>query len=448
VTGNSLHGPLAASKLHFPTVYESYAYSYPHKSAYAMLARPRRLRDVWANERRDHLSLYIHVPFCGMRCGFCNLFTMANPKPRLTARYLEAFERQAETLAEELDGARAAHFVIGGGTPTYLAAENLARLMDTAIRLFNADMTRIPSSVETSPGTASEERLAVLAERHVERVSIGAQSFSEVERCAMGRPQKRTQLESALDCIRQAGFPVLNIDLIYGAENQTVETLRQSLRRALMWHPEELYLYPLYVRPETGLGGRVETWDAHRVTLYRAARDFLLSEGYVQMSMRLFQRADRPQRADAAEFSCHNDGMLGLGPGARSTTKHLHYSTKYAVDRSSVMRILDVYCEESADAHHYATYGIELDDDDQIRRYVLKSILRSEGLDMARFTARFGFGSVWEFAPLARLADARLLEEAHGFLRPTAAGLELSDAIGPWLYAPRIQASFRAEHAR
>lgn len=446
MTGTILHGPFAASALRFPTVYESYAYSYPHKSAYAPFASPRRLRDVWANERRDQLSLYIHVPFCGMRCGFCNLFTMANPKPQLTARYLEAFERQAETLAEELDGARAAHFVIGGGTPTYLAAENLAHLMDTAIRLYNADMKRIPSSVETSPGTASEERLAVLAERHVERISIGAQSFSEVERCAMGRPQKRSQLEAALDRIRQAGFPVLNIDLIYGAENQTADTLRQSLRRALMWRPEELYLYPLYVRPETGLGGRVETWDAHRVTLYRAARDFLLSEGYAQMSMRLFQRADRPLREGAAEFSCHNDGMLGLGPGARSTTERLHYSTKYAVDRASVLRILEAYCQESDDAYRYTTYGIELDDDDQIRRYVLKSILRSEGLNVADFTARFGLSSVWEFGPLTTLAEAQLLEEVDGHLRPTAAGLELSDAIGPWLYAPRIQAAFRAEH--
>jgi oxygen-independent coproporphyrinogen-3 oxidase len=434
----------AASALNFGTVYESYAYSYPHKSTYGPLAPAQRLRDVWASERRDHISLYIHVPFCGMRCGFCNLFTMANPKPLLTAHYLEAFERQAEAVAEELDGPRTAHFVIGGGTPTYLAAENLAQLMDLAIRLYHVDLKRIPSSVETSPATATEERLAVLAERHVERLSIGAQSFYETERCAMGRPQKRTQLETALDRIRQAGFPVLNIDLIYGAANQTQDTFRRSLQRALMWRPEEIYIYPLYVRPETGLGGRVETWDAHRLALYRAGRDFLLSEGYRQNSMRLFMRADRPQREAAAEFSCHGDGMLGLGPGARSTTQQLHYSTEYAVDRVNVLRILNAYCDQTASAFRHASYGVELNTDDRIRRYVLKSVLHYAGLDIEDFKQRFKMNSVWDFTPLQPLTEAGLLQETDGRLVPTETGLELSDAIGPWLYAPHIRKRLRA----
>jgi oxygen-independent coproporphyrinogen III oxidase len=182
---NSLHHaqPAPNAHLHFARAYESYAYTYPHKSAFSPLLPPWRLRDVWAAEADAGASfaLYLHVPFCGMRCGFCNLFTMANPKPMLTARYLEALTRQAEVVAAELAAAgvmRAPQrLVIGGGTPTYLAAENLSRLFDTVTRVFGADAARIPSGIETSPGTATEERLAVLAAHGVERVSIGAQSF-------------------------------------------------------------------------------------------------------------------------------------------------------------------------------------------------------------------------------------------------------------------------------
>ena len=248
----------------FPRLYEGYAYSYPHKSAYHPLRPPVPLREAWAGERRDRLALYIHVPFCGMRCGFCNLFTLANPKRPLVDRYLAATERQAQAVAEELADAAAARLIIGGGTPTFLDVEDLARLFDLAAKLFGADAARVPAAIETSPGTAHRDKLAFLKTRGVERISIGAQSFIERERCAIGRPQKRPDLTAALDTIRGAGFPVLNIDLIYGASGQTPESWRQSLRRALMWRPEEVHLYPLYVRPLTGLDGKAgsASWDA------------------------------------------------------------------------------------------------------------------------------------------------------------------------------------------
>ncbi|MEJ2125603.1 MAG: radical SAM protein [Alphaproteobacteria bacterium] len=289
----------------FPRIYEGYAYSYPHKSAYRRLSPPLPIREAWSGTSRDAVSLYVHVPFCGMRCGFCNLFTTANPKPPLVARFFDALERQAEVVLEELGAIRAEQFVIGGGTPTYLTACELERIFSLVERLFGVDPRQVATSVETSPGTATPQRIAALAARGIDRISIGAQSFDEWERYAMGRPQKRSDLEAALDTIRGYAFPVLNIDLIYGAANQTPESWRRSIRRALLWRPEEIHLYPLYVRPQTGLGGRVETWDAHRLALYRAGRDFLLSEGYEQLSMRCFRRPGSNLRDAGAEFLFH-----------------------------------------------------------------------------------------------------------------------------------------------
>lgn len=434
-----------STALRFSLVYESYAYTYPHKSAYGPLAEPRRLREVWAAEARGGapFALYIHVPFCGMRCGFCNLFSMANPKPMLTARYLDALERQAEIVAGELTAAgvtrKPTRLVIGGGTPTYLAAENLARLMDMTAYVFGADAMRIPAGVETSPGTASEERLTVLALRGVERISIGAQSFIAMERAAMGRPQKAAQLETALDRIRARGFPVLNIDLIYGAANQTPESWLQSLRRALTWRPEEMHLYPLYVRPQTGLGGRVETWDAHRLALYRAGRDFLLAEGYEQHSMRLFRRAGAGGRDASPEFAAADETTLGLGPGARSVTRNLHYSPEYAVRRADIIAALETWCTASDDDFRHASHGIALTPGDRLHRHVLQTLLSAKGIDIAAFKARFGMEPTEALPSLLALPDAKLAEEHDGHFRLTPAGLELSDAIGPWLYAPHFR---------
>src|SRR5437868_7114252 len=152
--------------------YVAYAYSYPHKTAYRPLRPRRKLREVWSGEDKSALFLYLHVPFCEMRCGFCNLFTTANPQLELIDRYMVALRRQARRVREAIGAARYARMAIGGGTPTFLSAAQLGELLAIA-----GDLGGIPISVETSPRTAEEEKLAVLREHGTTRVSIGVQSF-------------------------------------------------------------------------------------------------------------------------------------------------------------------------------------------------------------------------------------------------------------------------------
>jgi oxygen-independent coproporphyrinogen-3 oxidase len=218
------------------TPYVAYTYAYPHKTAYRPLAAPVPLADLWAGEARDALSLYIHLPFCEMRCGFCNLFTTANPQADFVTTYLETLARQARQVRAALGPARIARFALGGGTPTYLAAGELARLFALAEGL-GVDLAATPVGIETSPATATPDRLAFLRAQGVGRVSIGVQSFDEAEVHAVGRAQKRATVAAALDAIRAARFPTLNIDLIYGLPGQTVTSWAASLDQALRWAP-------------------------------------------------------------------------------------------------------------------------------------------------------------------------------------------------------------------
>lgn len=426
--------------------YQGYVYSYPHKSAYGAFDRPKPIRNLWSQEQRDQVFLYLHLPFCEMRCGFCNLFTTANPSGSLVKAYLQALKRQAEMISEEATDWRAARLAVGGGTPTYLLPQELSEVLDLVARHYAADPAKIPSSVETSPKTATRERLQLLSERGVQRISIGAQSFVDAEARSMGRPQKCADLERALDEIRLRDFGCLNIDLIYGAAGQTPESWRGSLRRALDWYPEEIYLYPLYVRPLTALDGRTEVWDNHRLGLYRTGRDLLLQEGYEQISMRMFRRPGTAAKA-GPDYCCQEDGMLGLGAGARSYTNRVHYSTEYAVARGSVLAILQSYCEAAADSFRAAWFGAALDREEQARRYVLKSILRTEGLDGQRFKARFDTDPLTEFWELRELLAGGCLATSAGRLVPTDKGLELSDAIGPWLYSQAVLSRMKAYEA-
>ncbi|MFI5532697.1 STM4012 family radical SAM protein [Kitasatospora sp. NPDC051853] len=419
--------------------YQSYVYAYPHKTAYRPLDPRPELGELWRGEPQQALSLYVHVPFCEVRCGFCNLFTRIGSPEGLTTAYLDALERQAVAVRAALDeGARFALAAFGGGTPTYLTAGELERLCDLTERHTGVDLRAVPLSVEASPATATADRLAVLAERGTTRLSLGVQSFDDQEARAAVRPQKRAEVEAALGRIRAAGFPVLNIDLIYGIDGQTGASWLRSLDAALAWRPEELYLYPLYVRPLTGLARREtpDDWDGRRLALYRAGRDHLLAQGYRQVSMRMFRRADAPAEM-AGEYSCQTDGMVGLGCGARSYTSRLHYSFDYAVDPKEVRSIIDAYVATEDFGH--AEVGREMTADEARRRHLLQSLLQAEGLELDDYRRRFGSTPAEDFpAELASFAGRGWLAGAGGRLTLTAEGLAYSDAVGPALFSPAV----------
>ncbi|MFB7462048.1 STM4012 family radical SAM protein [Streptomyces sp. NPDC056224] len=434
-----------------PTPYESYVYAYPHKTAYRALAGRPALRELWAEQPRHALSLYLHVPFCEVRCGFCNLFTRIGAPEGLTTAYLDALERQANAVRDAFgDGepVRYAAAAFGGGTPTFLTAPELERLCDIAEKSAGADLRAVPLSVEASPSTATADRLAVLADRGTTRLSLGVQSFVAEEARTAVRPQKRAEVEAALSRIRDAAIPALNIDLIYGIDGQTEDSWRYSLDAALAWEPEELYLYPLYVRPLTGLGRRPDEptadWDEQRLRLYRAGRDHLLAAGYEQVSMRMFRRPGAPA-AGADDHACQTDGMVGLGCGARSYTAELHYSFDYAVDMREIRGIVDDYVGRSEADFARAEYGRWIDSGEARRRHLLQSLLQARGMAVAEYRERFGSGPQDDFpVELAAFAERGWLSEAPGLLRLTPEGLAHSDAVGPALFSAEVRAAMAA----
>ena len=392
-------------------MHSAYVYSYPHKLAYGPLEPEVELAPLWQREDRRQLFLYWHIPFCEMRCGFCNLFTAVEHAPQPMLDYLQALRRQAQHMAELVQPCQVSGLAIGGGTPTQLPIDQLAQLLDWV-----GQWPRSPQadfSVESSPATARPDRLRLLRQAGVTRLSVGVQSFEEAETAAVHRSQPVALVEGALDDIRAQGFATLNIDLILGLPGQTPASLRRSLQAALRWQPEELYLYPLYVRPMTRLYGCHSSY--HECDLYRVGRDYLQEHGYQQVSRRMYRRG--PQ---GGEYGCPRQPMLGLGCGARSYTRELHYSTPYAVGSSGVGRILREY-RETQDFRQ-ARFGYWLDEPEQRRRRALLSLFSEGGMDADLYD---------EFADL--LEADEVLDR-----RLTALGRERADHIGPRFFSARV----------
>lgn len=429
--------PRLSSLVDLGGVYQDYAYGYPHKTAYRHFDPAIPLSTIWKDMPKERLFLYAHLPFCEMRCGFCNLFTTANAKDEHIDAYLSALDREMIATRDEIGASDIVQMAFGGGTPTLIGPKRLEALFNRIEQHFGVSGRTAPLAIETSPLTAMPDTLSLLDDWNTDRISIGVQSFIEAETKAMGRPQRIQDVTLALDTIRKHMRARLNIDLIYGAANQTPESFRQSIDAALRWRPEEMYLYPLYIRRGTGLDGKAEAADLHRQSLYRAGRDHLLAAGYQQISMRAFRR----ETAHAAsEFSCQEDGVIGLGAGARSYTSSHHYATDYAVGRSGVLGILNDYITRDVDQFRSAWHGIAIDEGERARRFILKSILRSDGLSLADYQRVFRSDAIVDFPVLEQLMELNLFDQQQGYIIPTALGLEYGDAIPPLFYSDRVRA--------
>jgi oxygen-independent coproporphyrinogen-3 oxidase len=420
------------------SVYLGYAYSYPHKSAYRELMPSIPLTDAWTCEPRDSLFLYLHVPFCEYRCGFCNLFTYAGGSDEMAIAYLDQVRREASVVRDGLADHRFSRVAFGGGTPTFLEEDELEELLAIAGAMLGASSAQVPASCEVSPATLTRGKAHLLRSWGIERISIGVQSFDDRETRGLGRPQAAREVANAIQLVREAQFPILNLDLIYGAPGQTLASWLSSLEQAIRFEPEEMYLYPLYIRELTGLGKTHISDSDQRIVLYRAACDVLRAAGYEQKSMRMFQRPS-PSAAPAPVYCCQTDGMVGLGCGARSYTRALHYSTEFAVGRTGVRAILSDYLARDEQQFSSARYGILLNPDEQRRRYVIQSLLQSEGLLLGDYRSQFRSDVLLDLPQLADLVEGSLATIDQHRLNLTAAGLERSDQIGPWLYSECVR---------
>jgi oxygen-independent coproporphyrinogen-3 oxidase len=434
--------------------YQAYSYSYPHKTAYRALPEPRALHEVWADEDRRALFLYLHIPFCSYRCGFCNLFTLARPSAEVVERYLDQLDRQLNVAIAALDEHRFARLALGGGTPSYLSAAQLARLFE-GLRRSGVDVRAIPAGMEVSPETVDAEKMALCRDAGIDRISMGIQSFSDAEVRTLVRPQQRDEVERAIAAIRAQRFATLNLDLIYGIQGQTVASFLASIESALAFAPEELYLYPLYVRPLTGLG-RIEGREGKprfalqpeplddRAAMYRAGRDRLLAAGYTQVSMRMFRAAHAPSNDAGPAYCCQDDGMIGIGCGARSYTRALHYSSEYGVSRRSVATILDHHLGLTAEDFARVDHGFALDGEEQRRRYAIQSLLVWPGLDLGAWRARFGTDAFDDLPQLGALEPLGLAHRTGTRLALTDEGMARADTLGPWLVSPTVASRMTA----
>lgn len=410
--------------------YKNYIYSYPHKKAYREFKDEIDLKKLWENRKTKDLTLYIHIPFCNSKCGYCNLFSTTAVNNEKIIRYVDKLIEEIKAIKEILEIEEEALFkavIFGGGTPTILGVNPMEKLLKVLANELSIDFKNVFFSIETSPKTMSREYMDLLKKYNINRISMGIQSFNSCELKEIYRFEDMGSIEKSLDIIFNEDIEIRNLDLIYGIPSQDIESWKDSLLKVISYKPEEIFIYPLYIREKTKLYNNYKRDFNKMMKMYDIGKELLIKNGYIQTSMRNFIREDMKNKLYPS-YSCQESEMIGIGCGARSYISNVHYSRKYAVNQSNIDNIIEAYLKE--ENFYFATYGYVLSEEEIKRKYILKSILKVSGLDINMYFERFGTYPIDDFKELEELMDGGFLEADNSILHPTDTGIKYSDAIG------------------
>ena len=274
--------------------------------------------------------LYVHLPFCSHRCGYCDFVTVRGGRGQ-DGRYVDALLAELALEAHLLARAPATIF-LGGGTPTFTEPAQLARLL--AALPPTRELT-----VEANPETVGRELAALLREHGVTRVSLGAQSFQSHLLAVLERRATPATVRAAYGTLRDAGFDNVSLDLIYGIPGQSRRDLEADLEAALELAPEHLSCYELEAKPGTRFthahGAELAAQAEAMETYFELVVEAVTGAGYRWYETANFCRADdgRDLRAQHNLGYWRGRDYLGIGIGAVSTVRGLRWRNTPSLPR-------------------------------------------------------------------------------------------------------------------
>lgn len=378
-------------------------------------------------------SAYVHVPFCTQRCSFCACSVVASPEhDRVAEPYVDRLVREIQLVSRRLGARRRlAQLHLGGGTPTYLAPELLARVFAAIAREFVDDPAGCEWSIELDARATTPAHVELFGELGIDRVSLGVQDLDPAVQAAIGRVQSYERIREVAQACREVGVRGINLDLVYGLPRQTEASMRRTIEGVLDIAPDRIALYGYaHVPWLPGRGNQRAIPQADlpdpnaRLELFLSAREQLLAAGYQAIGMDHFACPDDPlARADAAGTLRRNfmgyavaagRDLLGFGvtsigevAGAyvQNHTKLVHWQT--AIDRGELP----------------VARGIVRTPEDSLRAALIEQLMCSHRVDKPALARRFGIDFDEHFA---RELDELAAPEFDELVRMSPDALEVT----------------------
>lgn len=366
------------------------------------------------------LGLYCHVPFCASTCDFC-AFYQEKPRRDDLTRYLNAMDCEFARIPRE----RIVDTVFwGGGTPGLLSAKDLQRLGQSL--LDHLSHAPLEWTVEMAPSTVKADKLVVLRDLGVTRISMGVQSFDATVLESLGRLHRPNQIYTAWERIQEAGFAQTNLDLMFAIPQQSMEQWESTLREAVRLAPTHLSTYCLTFEEDTALyvklcEGKVQIDEARELQFYERGWELLAASGYAQYEISNFSTVEAHCMHNVHTWRMGE--WLGCGPSAAS---------QFAGERYQRPSNLHDWAAAMEVGQPAKAALVTLNADMLTADAIIFGLRMNAGIDLAELVTRFAAADVMaRIEPLlVRLAAEGLLIRAGSHARLTHRGRLVCDGIG------------------
>ncbi len=368
------------------------------------------------------LSLYIHIPWCVRKCPYCDFNSHAVQDEGIPeAAYVQALLADLDSQLPHIWGRSIHSIFIGGGTPSLFSPDSIQTLLSGLRARLNLQ-PQIEITLEANPGTVDKARFAGFRQAGINRLSIGIQSLKDEALRALGRIHNRQQAIAAVEAAVHAGFERINLDLMFGLPQQSVDSALEDLQTGLALQPTHLSWYQLTLEPNTlfyrhppPLPDDDRLWD-----MQIQGQTLLAKQGYEQYEVSAYARPGHRCQHNL-NYWLFGD-YVALGAGAHGKISHVQ---QQAVRRYSKLRHPRAYLE----APHHEQIAHELTAEDLRIEFMLNALRLPEGFERTLWTERTGleWSAIEERMQAAIVQGWLVLSPTH--IRPTAEGLRFLDEI-------------------
>ncbi len=405
--------------------------SYPTALQFREDADAARLIDA-ARTETGGLSLYFHLPFCESLCWFCGCNKVITTDTSRSDIYLDALEKEIALFpADGLHERRVVQLHFGGGTPNFLSPAQIARL-GAMMRQHFLFSDEAECSVELDPRPLTRDHVRAFRDIGMRRASFGIQDVNPDVQKAVHRVQPEECNERAFAWLREEGFESVNVDLIYGLPGQTPASYAETLERVLAYDPDRFavfsYAHVPWMVPSQKILERAQLPDpSGKLAMLKLVIETLTASGYAFIGMDHFAKpGDELVRALETRTLQRNFQGYSTRGGVEIRGFGVSSISQTARTYRQNHKTLEKYYTSLAEGRLPVERGLELTDEDVLRRHVIMRLMCDFGLEFAPVESEFGLSFAEHFGPsLARLdefvADG-LVERNGRSIRVTEAG--------------------------
>ncbi len=372
---------------------------------------------------KPELGIYVHIPFCKQKCLYCDFISFSNKQEKYE-KYIQKLLKEIENEEQLLLTYQITTIYIGGGTPSIIDSKYIEQIMQTIKRVAKLKtLENIEITIEVNPGTITKQKLEAYKNCGINRLSIGLQTTNDILLKKIGRIHSYTEFLDTYKIARNIGFENINVDLMIGLPNQTIENIKESVEEIIKLKPEHISVYSLILEENTPMERMVEDkklilpTDEEERTQYHYVKNILELQGYKHYEISNFAL---PYKQSKHNMNCWKQKeYIGFGVASHSYINKKRYSNT---------ENLDEYIQK--DIKQIRTIHEIQDIEAQEKEYMMLGLRTIEGIQISKFKEKFGKNPLFLFQKeIKKLVEQGLLEVDLDRIFLTLKGLDLANIV-------------------